>query len=103
MEFGPEEELVTAGDNLDLLSTPALVGLAHVGRGFNGGNELEGHVCDTDEADQRTVNDAKGAVVQQDGTDKDVDYGLISHGTCLVNSMRGKQRTDTAAQEGKEE
>lgn len=82
MELGPWEELITAGRNLDLLSTPTLVGLAHVGGGLNGGDELEGHVCDTDQTDQRAVNDAKCAVVQQDGTDKDVDYRMISHGTC---------------------
>jgi hypothetical protein len=59
--------------NLDLLGTPALVRFAHVRRRLNRGDELEGDVCKTDEGDQRTVNDAQHVVVQQNGTDEDVD------------------------------
>lgn len=62
-----------AGSNLDLLGTPALVSFAHVRRGLDRGDELEGDVSETDEGDQRTINDAQHVVVQQNGTDKDVD------------------------------
>lgn len=69
-----EKVLTTyAGGSLDLLGTPALVGFAHVRRWLDRRNELEGDVSETDEGDQRTINDAQHMVVQQNGTDEDVD------------------------------
>lgn len=44
-----------------------------VGGGLNRGDELESDVGETDEADQRTVDDAQHVVVQQNGADEDVD------------------------------
>jgi len=55
--------LPIAEGNLDLLGTPALVSLAHVGGRLDGGDELEGDVSETDEADQRAVDDAQHVVV----------------------------------------
>lgn len=62
-----------AEGSLDLLGTPALVGFAHVRGGLDRRNELEGDVSETDEGDQRTIDDAQHVVVQQNGTDEDVD------------------------------
>lgn len=58
---------------LDLLGAPALVGLAHVGRGLDGGDELEGDVADTDEPDDAAGDLAEHVVVEEDRADKDVD------------------------------
>jgi hypothetical protein len=52
-----------AGSNLNLLGTPALIRFAHVGRWLNGGNELEGDVSESDEGDQRTINDAQHVIM----------------------------------------
>jgi hypothetical protein len=59
-----------------------LVRLAHVGRGLDGGDELESDVSETDEADEGAGNDAQDVVVQQDGTDEDVDCGGKRLATC---------------------
>lgn len=61
-------------DPLDLLSTPALVGLAHVGGGLNGRNELQDQVTDTGDADNRGGNLAQDVAVQQNAADKDIDW-----------------------------
>lgn len=58
---------------LDLLSTPALVSLAHVGRGLDRRNELESDVADTNEADNAAGNDAEDMVVEEDRADEDVE------------------------------
>lgn len=60
---------------LDLLGTPAGIGLAHVARGLDGGNELEDDVGDTDTTDNGTsdVLDDHGA--ENEAADEDVDYG----------------------------
>jgi hypothetical protein len=59
---------------LDLLSAPASVRLPHVGGRLDGGDELEGDVADTDQADDRTGNDPEDMVVEKDAADKDVDW-----------------------------
>lgn len=59
--------------HLDLLGAPALVGLAHVGGGLDGGDELEGDVADADDADDGARDDAQHVVVQQDATHEDVE------------------------------
>ena len=58
---------------LDLLGAPALVGLAHVGGGLDGGDELEGDVGDADEADDGAGDDAEDGQAEQDGADEDVE------------------------------
>lgn len=59
---------------LDLLGTPASgLGLAHVGRGLDRGNELEGDVGDTDDADNATGNLAEDLVAEDEAADEDVD------------------------------
>jgi hypothetical protein len=59
--------------HLDLLGTPALVGLAHVGGGFDGGNELEDDVADTGDADDGGGNLTQDVSVKDDAADEDVD------------------------------
>ncbi len=65
---------------LDLLGAPALVGLAHVGGGLDGGDELEGDVADADEADDAARDDAQDAVVEQDAADEDVEGAAAGEG-----------------------
>lgn len=48
---------------LDLFRAPALVGLAHVGRGLNGRDELQDQVADTGDAYNRGGNLAQDVVV----------------------------------------
>lgn len=58
---------------LYLLGAPALVGLAHVGGGLDGGDELEGDVGEADQADDAAGDNAQDAVVEEDGADEDVE------------------------------
>lgn len=46
---------------LDLLSAPASISLAHVGRGLNGRDELEDGVADTNESNDRSGDNAEDA------------------------------------------
>ena len=60
---------------LDLLGAPAGdVGFAHVGRGLDRGDELEGDVGNTDDADNSTSNLADHHVAEDEAADEDVDY-----------------------------
>lgn len=59
---------------IHLLSTPALVSLAHVRWGLDRRNELQSQVSETDEANNRTGNVPQHTVVQQERSDKDIDY-----------------------------
>jgi hypothetical protein len=60
---------------LDLLSTPtSIFGLAHVGRGLDGGNELEGDVGKTSDTDDATSNVAKDVATQDQRAEEDVDW-----------------------------
>ena len=59
---------------IHLLGTPALVGLAHVRWGFDGWDEFQHQVSDTGEANKRTGNVPQHAVMQQDRSDKDIDW-----------------------------
>lgn len=60
--------------HLDLLSTPAGIRLAHVRGGFDRGDELEGGVRDTDEADNGAADDLPDrAGVENNDADEDVD------------------------------
>lgn len=58
---------------LHLLGAPAGVGLPHVGRGLDGGDELEDGVADADEADDGAGDYAQDVAVEQDGADEDVE------------------------------
>jgi hypothetical protein len=58
---------------LHLLSAPASVGLAHVGRRLNGRDKLEHAVSQADDTDNGASNDAQGMVVQEDRANEDVD------------------------------
>lgn len=66
--------------HLHLFGAPASVGLAHVGRRLDGGDELENDVADTNEADDGAGEDAQDAVVQEDGADKDVEGAATDEG-----------------------
>lgn len=59
--------------DLDLLSTPTLVGLAHVGRRLDGGDEFKDNVSDTGESNNAAGDIAKDVAMDQDGADENVD------------------------------
>lgn len=60
-------------DGLDLLRSPAGVRLTHVCGGFDGRDELEGDVGNTDNTDDGAGDLAQDVVVEEDGADEDVD------------------------------
>ena len=60
--------------DLDLLVAPAGIGFAHVARGFDGGDELEGDVADTDEANGAASNFAEDALAEDETADENVDF-----------------------------
>lgn len=62
-----------APSRLDLLSTPAGVGLAHVGRGLDRGDELENGVADTDHANDATGDVVEDVVAEEEAAEEDVD------------------------------
>lgn len=71
---GPKQPALREQPRLDLLSTPASgVGLAHVGRGLDRGNELEGDVGDTEDANDATGDLAEDLVAEDEAADEDVD------------------------------
>lgn len=59
--------------HLDLLGTPALVGLAHVGRRLDGGDELEDKVGNTGDTDDGGGDLTQDVVVEENAADEDVD------------------------------
>lgn len=62
-----------AGD-LDLLSAPTSgIGLAHVGRGFDGGNKLESDIGNTDNTDDTTGDVANDLLAEEEAAEEDVD------------------------------
>lgn len=63
---------------LDLLGTPASVRIAHVCRRLDGGNELEGKVAQSDNADNGAGNNLPPLGTDGYGADEDVDFFLIS-------------------------
>ena len=72
---------------LDGFGTPAGVGLAHVGGGLDGGDEFEGDVGETDDADDATRDDEPGAVAEDEAAAEDVDWwggGLLGWFCSLV-------------------
>lgn len=73
---------------LDLLGTPACVGLAHVARWLDRGDEFESNVADTDNADNAASNVAEDVPAKKKTTKKDIDYDmeldLLQPQPCLV-------------------
>lgn len=88
---------------LDLLSTPALVRLAHVRRRLDGRDELQGHVSDTGEANQGGGDDAEHVVVQQNGANEDVDCEWVSLTLARRRWDRSNLQTPRPRKENKKE
>lgn len=65
--------LVQEPAGLNLLSAPALVGLAHVGGGLDGRNELESQVSETSETDDGASDVAEHVAVEEETANEDVD------------------------------
>jgi hypothetical protein len=64
---------------LDLLGAPASVfGLAHVGRGLNGGDELESDVGKTGDTDDATSDVAEDIAAEDQRAEEEVDWERIS-------------------------
>jgi hypothetical protein len=61
-------------DSLDLLRAPSGISLAHVGRWLNRWDEFEDGVSQSNQANNRTNDVAENVVVEEDGSDEDVDY-----------------------------
>ena len=61
-----------------MLCAPSGVRLAHVRRRLNRGNEFESAVCQPNYANNRTDDVAECVVVEEDGTDEDVDCPLLA-------------------------
>lgn len=61
---------------LDLLGTPACVGLAHVARWLDRGDEFESNVADTDNADNAASNVSEDVPTKKKTTKKDIDYDM---------------------------
>lgn len=59
--------------HLDLLGTPARVGLSHAARGFDEGNELEANVANSGDTDDATSDVGNGLVAEKKASDEDVD------------------------------
>lgn len=65
----------------NLLGAPALVGLTHVGRGFDRRDEFQDDVTDTKDADNRCSNVLQDVAVENETPDKDIDFTKMSaHG-----------------------
>lgn len=72
--------------SLDLLSTPTGVGLAHVARGLDGGDELENNVTDTDDTDDTTSDVVDDHASEEKAADEDVDWPRLAGGSLAGDS-----------------
>lgn len=72
---GPEKSNDSIAD-LNLLSSPAGVGVPHVRRRLNAGNEFERNVSDSDQHDERTIEVLPPFVTHDDASHEDVDYSV---------------------------
>jgi hypothetical protein len=92
---------------LDLLGTPASVfGLAHVGRGLDGGNELESDVGNTSKTNNATSDLAENAVAYHQGAEEDVkdttaDEG--EHERRMSRNLRGDLELKEASNKTKDD
>jgi len=59
--------------HLDLLGTPTLIGLAHVGWRLDGGDELEDEVGNTGDTDDGSSDLTQDVAVEDNAADEDVD------------------------------
>lgn len=66
--------------DLYLLGAPAGIGFAHIGRGLDGGDELENGVGDTDDANDSTRDFRPDRLTEEDGADEDVDCERLASG-----------------------
>jgi hypothetical protein len=65
----------------DLLGTPALVGLAHVRRRLDGGDEFQDGIRNAEETDDGTGNILQNVAMQDETSNEDVDFIAVSaHG-----------------------
>ena len=89
-----------------MLGAPASIGLPHVCGRLDGGDELEGDIGETDEADDGPVDLREDVFVEKDAADKDVDY-MASLSVQIENRRKRPQRrrgrTDAAADEREHE
>jgi hypothetical protein len=72
-------------DSLDLLRAPSGISLAHVGRWLNGWDKFEDSVSQSNHANNRTNDVAENVVVEEDGSDEDVDYPVSDFLLALPN------------------
>lgn len=63
---------------LDLLGTPSLIGLAHIGRWLDGGHEFQRSVYNARESDDGARYVSCPVKREQERADEDVDYGLLA-------------------------
>jgi hypothetical protein len=59
--------------SLHLLSAPPTICLAHILRRLDGRDELENHVRDADDTNDRPEDDVHGIMLKEDGAAEDVD------------------------------
>lgn len=72
---GPEKSYDSIAD-LNLLSSPAGVGVPHVRRRLDAGNEFERNVSDSDQHDERTIEVLPPFVTHDDASHEDIDYSV---------------------------
>jgi hypothetical protein len=65
---------------LDLLGAPPAICLAHVARGFDRRDKLEGDVADADDANNDSCDGANDATAEKEATEEEVDYNLYKLG-----------------------
>ena len=61
------------GRCLDLLRAPAGIRFPHVGRGLDRGNELEGDISHTDQANDGAGNNPQDVGVEEDAANEDIE------------------------------
>lgn len=92
---------------LDLLGTPASVfGLAHVGRGLDGGNELESDVGNTGDAHNATGDLAENTVADHQRAEEDVENTTADEGEHerrMSRNLRGDLELKKASNKTKDD
>lgn len=77
---------------LRLLGSPSLVGLPHIRRRLDGGDELEDDVNDAHQGDDGADNGGQGPDVEEDRADEDVD---CVPGTSVLDRGQGETMQGT--------
>jgi hypothetical protein len=92
---------------LDLLGTPASVfGLTHVGRGLDGGNELESDVGNTGDTHDAASNLAENAVAHHQRAEEDVEDATADereHERRMSRNLRGDLELKKASNKTKDD